>query len=209
MTMNTLLPHRRNFLSRGLAAVAAVVSLPLLASSRRVAWAGIQDDGRVVGPDAVAPTADLSSVASTPVRDFDIVPMSCLKSVLPGRSFSIRSIIRQRLDAFRPYRILIGGTPSDWRVHDVLIGGRSQLSGIAYGEDGAWTMHEDPKSKFGFDIGGERFSSTAADPVCAFETALAGMSVIMYVTYAGTNPDGAPFVCSILGRSVDADESRA
>jgi hypothetical protein len=107
-----------------------------------------------------------------------LLPMSSGVNILPNTSAQITS--RLQNFAFRPERILIGGTPGDWIVNDIKVGNRSQFS-----QSG--------------DIPGETFASTATDPFVSFATVSDGQPFAMTVTYVGGNPDGAPFVCAVLG----------
>ncbi len=193
--MNTTSPNRRNFLSRGLAAVAAVVSLPLLASSRR-AGAVVVGDGRAISSTATASVPSPTSVAD-PDRDRVLVPMSSGVNIIPGMSAEIVS--HPNRAPFQLERIIIGGTPVNWVVDDILINGRSQLSRPVSGGSFSSSSLEQ------FEVSSGRFWKSKDCP----EVLGLAEDFVMKVTYVGDVPTGAPFVCAALGRGVDADEPRA
>ncbi len=107
-----------------------------------------------------------------------LLPMSSGVNILPNTSAQITS--RPQNVAFRPERIIIGGTPGDWIVNDIKVGNRSQFS-----QSG--------------DVPGETFASTAIDSFVSFETVQTAMDFVMLVTFVGVSESGAPFVCSVLG----------
>jgi hypothetical protein len=107
--------------------------------------------------------------------------MSSGVNILPNTSAQITS--RPQNVAFRPERIIIGGSPSDWIVNDIKVGNRSQFS-----QSG--------------DVPGEVFSVTAMDATFSMETVQTAMDFVMIVTYVGSKESGAPFVCAVLGTGV-------
>jgi hypothetical protein len=107
-----------------------------------------------------------------------LLPMSSGVNILPNTSAQITS--RPQNVAFRPERIIIGGTPGDWIVNDIKVGNRSQFS-----QSG--------------DVPGETFASTAIDSFVSFETVQTAMDFVMLVTFTGVSEAGSPFVCSVLG----------
>lgn len=185
--MSTISPHRRNFLSRGLAAVAAVVSLPLLASSRR-AGAAVAGGGRAIE------SIDVVSSTATSIGDPDhgriLASMSSGVNILPNMSAKITS---QTNDAFRLERVIIGGTPANWVVDDILINGRSQLSRPVTGESFSSSSLEQ------FEASSDRFWKSKDCP----EVLGLAQDFVMKVRYVGDDPMGAPFVCAVLGHGVD------
>ena len=110
-----------------------------------------------------------------------ILPMGSGVSILPNATANITS--RPQSMAFRPERVVIGGTPSDWIVNDIKVGNRSQFS-----QSG--------------DVPGEVFAASASDSFVSFDTVQTAMDFVMTVTYVGPNKDGEPFNCGVLGTAV-------
>jgi len=106
------------------------------------------------------------------------LPMSSGVAIFPNTSAQITS--RPQAVAFRPERIIIGGTPGSWIVNDVKVGNRSQFA-----QSG--------------DVPGEMFAATTIDGFVSMETVQTAMDFVMVVTFVGDNQDGAQFVCGVLG----------
>ena len=106
------------------------------------------------------------------------LPMSSGVAIFPNTSAQITS--RPQAVAFRPERIIIGGTPSSWIVNDVKVGNRSQFA-----QSG--------------DVPGEMFAATTIDGFVSMETVQTAMDFVMVVTFIGDNQEGAQFVCGVLG----------
>jgi len=106
------------------------------------------------------------------------LPMSSGVNILPNTSAQITS--RPQSVAFRPERIIIGGSPSQWVINDVKVGNRSQFA-----QSG--------------DVPGEMFAATTIDGYLSMETVQSSMDFVMVVTFVGDAQDGAPFVCGVLG----------
>jgi hypothetical protein len=111
-----------------------------------------------------------------------IFDMSSGTNILPGQS--VRVVGRPKHGAFRPNRLIIDGTPADWIVNDIQIGGRSQLRG-------------------GGDVPGEVFSNAVADSFVSFDACQADEDFVVSVTFVGSSESGAPFICGFLGTSTD------
>ena len=107
-----------------------------------------------------------------------VLPMSSGVNILPNTSAQITS--RPQNVAFRPERLIIGGTPGDWIVNDVKVGNRSQFS-----QSG--------------DVPGEMFAATTIDSFVSFETVQTAMDFVVLVTFVGASESGSPFVCGVLG----------
>jgi len=107
-----------------------------------------------------------------------LLPMSSGVNILPNTSAQITS--RPQNVAFRPERVIIGGTPGDWVVNDIKVGNRSQFS-----QSG--------------DVPGEVFANTTIDAFVSFETVQTAMDFVMLVTFIGASESGAPFFCAVLG----------
>ncbi len=115
----------------------------------------------------------------SPTRaDRVILPMSSGVNILPSTSAQITA--RPQNVAFRPERIVIGGSPGDWIVNDIKVGNQSQLS-----QSG--------------DLPGEMFSSTMVDGFISFGTVQTAMDFVIQVTFIGDSEGGAPFFCGVLG----------
>lgn len=116
-----------------------------------------------------------------------VLPMGSGVNILPGTSTQITA--RPQNGAFRIDRLIIGGTPSDWIVHDVRIGNRSQFN-----QSG--------------DIPGDIFSAGSIDSFVSFGVASVAQDVVLLVTYVGQAQEGAPFVGAFLGQLVHAELRR-
>jgi hypothetical protein len=82
--------------------------------------------------------------------------------------------------AYRPERIIIGGTPADWTINDIKVGNRSQLSQAG-------------------ELPGEAFANTAIDTFVSMETVQTAMDFVMQVTFIGTASAGAQFKAAVFG----------
>jgi hypothetical protein len=111
----------------------------------------------------------------------EILPMSSSVPIKSNKSAQITSQPQQH--SLRPERIIIGGDPADWIVNDVKIHGLSQFA-----QSG--------------DVPGEMFSAGTIDGFTRFDVVDPGRNFQIVVTYIGQNPDGAPFVCGVIGAVV-------
>lgn len=103
------------------------------------------------------------------------------------RAQSARIATRSSALAFLPERILLGGDASDWLIHDILVGERSQIR----------VLQSD-----GFDppgIPGEVFGHGVIDGTLEFETVQTAQALTFVVSYVGAASAGAPFCCAVLG----------
>lgn len=129
--------------------------------------------------DASIPPRNMLVDRPSPSRaDRVILPMSSGVNILPSTSAQITA--RPQNVAFRPERIVIGGTPGDWIVNDIKVGNQSQLS-----QSG--------------DLPGEMFSATMVDGFISFGTVQTAMDFVIQVTFIGDSEGGAPFFCGVLG----------
>ncbi len=126
----------------------------------------------------IAPRNAMVDYAGPSRADRVVLPMSSGTNILPNTSAQITA--RPQNVAFRPERLIIGGTPSDWIVNDIKVGNRSQFS-----QSG--------------DVPGEMFAATTIDSFVSFETVQTAMDFVVLVTFVGTSESGAPFVCGVLG----------
>jgi hypothetical protein len=132
------------------------------------------DDGGMPFP----PRNELVDRPGPTRADRVLLPMSSGVNILPNTSAQITS--RPQNVAFRPERVIIGGTPGDWIVNDIKVGNRSQFS-----QSG--------------DVPGEVFANTTIDAFVSFETVQTAMDFVMLVTFIGASESGAPFFCAVLG----------
>ena len=130
-------------------------------------------------PDmSIPPRNELVDRPGPTRADRVLLPMSSGVNILPNTSAQITS--RPQNVAFRPERVIIGGTPGDWVVNDIKVGNRSQFS-----QSG--------------DVPGEVFANTTIDAFVSFETVQTAMDFVMLVTFIGASESGAPFFCAVLG----------
>lgn len=127
---------------------------------------------------ALPPRNELVDRPGPTRADRVLLPMSSGVNILPNTSAQITS--RPQNVAFRPERVIIGGTPGDWIVNDIKVGNRSQFS-----QSG--------------DVPGEVFANTTIDAFVSFETVQTAMDFVMLVTFIGASESGAPFYCAVLG----------
>ena len=126
----------------------------------------------------IAPRNAMVDYAGPSRADRVVLPMSSGTNILPNTSAQITA--RPQNVAFRPERLIIGGTPADWIVNDIKVGNRSQFS-----QSG--------------DVPGEMFAATTIDSFVSFETVQTAMDFVVLVTFVGSSESGAPFVCGVLG----------
>ncbi len=110
--------------------------------------------------------------------------------VPPGRR--VRFKIRARTLAYRVEHVVLGDC-EHWHVHDVRVGGQSQLSSVG-----------DSPEEDGFP--GAVFSPDAVGCFLSFETVQTAMDLVFDVAYRGPAPDGALFDCSLRCTAAYGDE---
>ena len=107
-----------------------------------------------------------------------ILPMVSGVNILPNTSVQVTS--RPQRVAFHPERMIIGGTPGDWIVQNILIGRHSCLRR---------------------SMPGDAFAEIATSlPYVDFTICGVGVNFSMVVDYVGQR--GAPFICGVLGSVV-------
>ena len=126
----------------------------------------------------ISPRNAMIDYAGPSRADRVILPMSSGSNILPNTSVQVTA--RPQNVAFRPERIVIGGTPADWIINDVKVGNRSQFS-----QSG--------------DVPGELFAATTIDSFVSFETVQTAMDFVILTTFVGTSESGSPFICGVLG----------
>lgn len=89
--------------------------------------------------------------------------------------------VRPNRRAFRPEDFSIRGEPTDWLVHDILVGNRSQL-----------------EAKHG-PIPGREFGPNGACARMSLETVQTAMDLDLVVEYVGPELDGAVFEATVIG----------
>lgn len=119
-----------------------------------------------------------------------------LDSVAPiPRGVTTRVTARPSIASFRPERLIIGGTPTDWIVRDIRIGNRSQFN-------------------YSGDIPGEIFAASSIVQFVQFETVRVTMDLSIDVSYVGKGSyvergpgcyveRGDRFIAAMLGRGSD------
>jgi hypothetical protein len=112
---------------------------------------------------------------------WEVLPIHSRVRVLPDHQAIITARPQRML--FQPERLLIPGDRAAFFVIDnIEIGGRSQFA-----QDGG--------------IPADMFAAGAIDLFVRFEAIPAGIDIRLTVTYIGPNPEGEPFVASIVGKS--------
>jgi hypothetical protein len=104
------------------------------------------------------------------------------RSIPPGVTTQIT--VRPQQGAIRPRRLIIGGNTDRWVVHDIRIGGRTQLS-----QAGA--------------LPGDLFSSTSIDAFLSMSVVQVTMDFTIIVSYVGRDPGGEPFFGALLCEEVE------
>jgi hypothetical protein len=137
---------------------------------------------------AAAPLSDDWTEEAMPTLHEDIeldadklkrfLPLSISSSKIKIKPKETASITARPQEAFRPYRIVIGGNPDHWAVGDIKIGRRSQFNG-----DG--------------DLPGSAFSSSA--PSVPMDVVPAGGNLTIVVTYIGPAEGGEEFSAAAFG----------
>ena len=105
-----------------------------------------------------------------------LLPMSSSGNVTGSATITARP---QNV-AYRPERIVLGGTPANWLINDIKVGNRSQLSQAG-------------------ELPGEAFANTAIDTFVSFETVQTAMDFVIQVTFIGTNSAGEQFKAAVFG----------
>jgi hypothetical protein len=140
------------------------------------------DGGHVCG-ECIAPFADFfakssrarfGAYASHPAE----LDMSIEERVSPKQSAMVETRAQYELT---PERLIILGQASDWIVHDIRIGRRSQF--VQAG-----------------DVPGDLFAEDAQVGPISFETIQTIMDVALLVSYRGDDPEGAVFRAKFVGR---------
>ncbi len=86
--------------------------------------------------------------------------------------------------AYRPEKIIVGGTTASWLIDDVKVGNRSQFAQAG-------------------SIPAEAFASNALGNEVTFETVQTAMDFVMQVTYLGAATAGEQFRSVVFGTAVD------
>jgi len=142
-----------------------------------------------------------SELSKTPLARRDVLPLSTNELIRPGQTFEITA--RPQRCAFRPERVFVSDTfdqydgpwwkrlspwykppqlkgASDWIIHDIKIGNRSQFSQAG-------------------SIPADMFRSDSIDVFVTFETAQTAMDIKLIVEYVGACPRGQRFFASMIG----------
>lgn len=105
-----------------------------------------------------------------------LLPMSSSGNVTGSATITARP---QNV-AYRPERIVLGGTPANWTINDIKVGNRSQLSQAG-------------------ELPGEAFAATAIDTFVSMETVQTAMDFVIQVTFIGTASAGEQFKAAVFG----------
>ena len=144
----------------------------------------------LVGVAAIAIALHRMLWRTSPRRQRVVLPISSSVNVKPTPSeCSAQITSRPEHTAFRPERIIIGGHPEHWIVNDIKIGNQSQFL-----QSG--------------DVPGEMFASGAIDCFLRMGPVNVGQGLTVVATYIGSEPDGEPFVCGVLGTALSDRELR-
>jgi len=131
---------------------------------------------RVAGPSGIPPRNALVDRQGPARADRILLPMSSAGNVTGSATITARP---QNV-AYRPERIIVGGTPSNWTINDIKVGNRSQLSQAG-------------------ELPGEAFANTAIDTFVSFETVQTAMDFVVQVTFIGTASAGEQFKAAVFG----------
>lgn len=82
--------------------------------------------------------------------------------------------------AYRPERIIIGGTPANWLIDDIKVGNRSQFAQAG-------------------SMPAEAFAATSFDAHVSMETVQTAMDFVIQVTFVGTASAGEQFRGVVFG----------
>lgn len=82
--------------------------------------------------------------------------------------------------AYRPERIIVGGTPGNWLIDDIKVGNRSQFAQAG-------------------SMPAEAFAATSFDAYVSMETVQTAMDFVIQVTFVGTASAGEQFRGVVLG----------
>lgn len=134
-----------------------------------------------------------------------ILPLSSGELIMPNTSAMITA--RPQDNAIHPERVIIGGTPSDWLVNDIKVGGSGHERMT---KDGAvlsnGTLGRSQFCQSG-DVPGELFAANTVDSFISFETIQKGQPFTMIVTNISDKP--RPFYASALGIELDEEDVKA
>ena len=128
------------------------------------------------GHPAVPPRNALVDRQGPSRADRILLPMSSSGNVTGSATITARP---QNV-AYRPERIVIGGTPANWTISDIKVGNRSQLSQAG-------------------DLPGELFANNTVDTYVSMETVQTAMDFVIQVTFIGTNSAGEQFRAGVVG----------
>jgi hypothetical protein len=128
------------------------------------------------GPGMIPPRNALINRRGPNRADRILLPMSSSGNITGAATITARP---QNV-AYRPERVVIGGTPGNWIVNDIKVGNRSQLSQAG-------------------ELPGEAFANTAVDTFISFETVQTAMDFVVQVTYAGAVSGGETFRAAVFG----------
>lgn len=109
-----------------------------------------------------------------------ILPMTSSGNITASAAVTARP----QSQAYRPEKIIVGGTPTDWLIDDIKVGNRSQFSQAG-------------------SMPAEAFASNALGNEVLFETVQTAMDFVIQVTFLGASSVGAQFRSVVFGTAVD------
>lgn len=157
--------------------VAALLGAYDIVGARRAAARGRGSRGGAQrGPAALPPRNQLLTRNAPQRADRIILPMTSSGNITASAAVTARP---QNV-AYRPERIIVGGTPSNWLLDDIKVGNRSQFAQAG-------------------SMPAEAFAATSFDAYVSMETVQTAMDFVIQVTFVGTASAGEQFRAVVLG----------
>lgn len=125
---------------------------------------------------ALPPRNELMTRPPPQRADRIILPMTSSGNITTSAAITARP---QNV-AYRPERIIVGGTPSNWLIDDIKVGNRSQFAQAG-------------------SMPAEAFAATSFDAYVSMETVQTAMDFVIQVTFTGTASAGEQFRAVVLG----------
>ncbi len=125
---------------------------------------------------ALPPRNQLLTRGAPQRADRIILPMTSSGNITASAAVTARP---QNV-AYRPERINVGGTPTNWLIDDIKVGNRSQFAQAG-------------------SMPAEAFAATSFDAYVSMETVQTAMDFVIQVTFVGTASAGEQFRAVVLG----------
>lgn len=133
--------------------------------------------GRAAAPrPALAPRNELVQRQAPTHADRILLPMTSSGNITASAAITARP---QNV-AYRPERIIVGGTPTNWLIDDIKVGNRSQFAQAG-------------------SMPAEAFAATSFDAHVSMETVQTAMDFVIQVTFVGTASAGEQFRAVVFG----------